>query len=321
MTDARKTGRQIVTVTLNAAIDKTYFVPALTPGKANRVARMIAQPGGKGINVARVAHLLGEDVTATGIVGGSAGDFIEKELTKQGIRHSFVRAEGESRVCLNVVTDAGESLELLEPGLATEPAHYDRLASMLERLAETSSVIVLSGSLPAGAPADAYRDLIARLKPSGVPVLLDTSGPALARGVSASPFMIKPNEEELAQLTGLFAAADPKSDLAGAVAALLGQGVRCVAVSLGERGALVGTADGLYRVEAVPVQAVNPVGCGDAFLAGAAVGLHRGLPTLELLRLAAACGASNALQPSAGTVDPAQVRAFAESARVYRITG
>ncbi|MBB6729817.1 1-phosphofructokinase family hexose kinase [Cohnella zeiphila] len=320
MTDARRTGKRITTVTLNAAIDKTYFVPALTPGKANRVARMIAQPGGKGINVASVAHLLGEEVTATGIVGGSTGDFIEKELAKQGICHRFVHAEGESRVCLNIVSDSGESVELLEPGLATEAEHYDRLMRMLEELADASSVIVLSGSLPAGAQTDIYRDIIERLKPFDVPVLLDTSGPALEYGAAASPYLIKPNEEEVAQLTGSSAWAGHMDGLADAIAALLSGGIRCVAVSLGDKGALVGMADGIYRVEAIPMQAVNPVGCGDAFLAGIAVGLHRGLPQADLFKLATACGASNALQPSAGRVDPAQVRAFAEIARVYRIT-
>ncbi|MBW5445580.1 hexose kinase [Cohnella sp. CFH 77786] len=316
------TGKHITTVTLNAAVDKTYFVPALTPGKANRVSRMIAQPGGKGINVARVAHLLGENVVATGIVGGSAGRFIETELTKHGLRHQFVQAEsGESRVCLNVIPDSGGPVELLEPGLETRPEDYGRLALTLERLAETSSVIVLSGSIPSGGPSEIYREILGRLKPFGVPVLLDTSGAALKHGLAASPppFLIKPNEEEIAQLTGASAISANEPELASAAAALVRQGIRYVAVSLGDRGSLVAGTDGTYRVESYPVKAVNTVGCGDAFLAGAAVGLHRGLPETEWFKLASACGASNALHLSAGWVDPAQVDAYAEAVRVERL--
>ncbi|GAB2696387.1 1-phosphofructokinase family hexose kinase [Paenibacillus thermoaerophilus] len=311
--------KHITTVTLNAAIDKTYFVPSLAAGQANRVRRMIAQPGGKGVNAARVAHLLGEPVVATGFVGGSAGQWIETALTEQGLRHQFVRAGGESRVCLNVVPDDGESVELLEPGLETRPEHYEELLHLLERLADTSSVIVLSGSVPSGGPPDIYRTIIERLKPYGMPVILDTSGAALLHGIAASPHMIKPNQEEMAHLTGSVRSALDEAALAEDVASLVRRGIPVAAVSLGSRGALAGLADAVYRIGAVPIEPVNVVGCGDAFIAGAAVGLHRGLPDEDLFKLAAACGASNALQLSAGVVDPAQVDAFSELVRVERI--
>lgn len=311
----------IVTVTPNAAIDKTYFLQTYTPGAVNRVRRVIAQPGGKGVNVARVAHLLGEPVIAAGVVGGHNGDYIEHALARQGIRHDFVRAAGESRICLNIIPDSGESAELLEPGIAVGQETIDRLLRKLERWAEHASVIVLSGSLPPDASADLYRRFIEALSPFQAPILLDTSGTALAHGASASPYMVKPNSEEMAALTGrgIPAADQDEERLIAAISELVRGGIGCVAVSRGALGALVGNEGTVYRVSAVPIKPVNTVGCGDAFVAGAAVGMQRGWPAPEAFRLAAACGASNALQPSAGWIDPKQVRDFADAVRLEPI--
>lgn len=328
--------KHIVTVTLNAAIDKTYFVAAITPGVANRVRRIIAQPGGKGINVARVAHLLGEPVIAAGVVGGSNGEYIEHALTRQGIRHAFVQAAGESRICLNVIPDTGRSVELLEPGIDIGQDTIDSLMRKLEQWAENASVIVLSGSLPAGVTTDLYRDIIEALAPYRVPVILDTSGTALERGMTASPYMMKPNQEEMSQLTGVGSipptdgdnpsrtgtispADEDEEPLISSIADLVRKGIGCVALSLGDRGSLIGIRDTVYRVSAVPIQPVNVVGCGDAFVAGAAVGMQRGWPATDIFKLAAACGASNALHSSAGMIDPKQVGEFADTIRVETI--
>lgn len=308
--------RHLTTVTLNAAIDKTYFMPAIAAGRSNRVARVIAQPGGKGLNVARVVRLLGEQVVAAGIVGGDNGAYIEQELTRQGIRHDFIRVDGESRICLNVIPETGEAFELLEPGPEICRQEIDALLSKLDRLAETSSVIVLSGSVPAGCPPQIYEEIVSRLAPWETPVILDTSGAPLAHGVRARPYMIKPNQEEMAALSGASSAVEDRQAMLASIFKLMEDGIRCVAATLGEHGALIGLDGEIYRMDAIPVQPVNTVGCGDAFVAGMAVGLHRGLPYEDCMKLAIACSASNALHDAAGVIDPVQA---ADIARLVRI--
>lgn len=313
----KSAGTHITTVTLNAAIDKTYFMPSLQLGHVNRVVKMSAHAGGKGINVARVAHLLGEEVLATGFVGGNAGQFIRDELTELGIRNQFVSVPGESRTCLNIIDEsAGSSTELLEAGITIDQAAEDRLLQLLEEVKPTTSVLVVSGSLPRGASADLYSRIIRIWGADGAPVLLDTSGAPLLHAVSeAPPAMIKPNEEEMGKLLGASGSGETYS-LKEAIAGLLRKGIRIAAVSLGAEGALVGQGDTLYTVGSVTVNAVNPVGSGDSFMAGAAVGLHRGYEIEQLLKLATACGASNCLHERTGWVDHEQVEQFMKQVQV-----
>ncbi|WP_248927638.1 1-phosphofructokinase [Paenibacillus hamazuiensis] len=304
----------ITTVTLNAAIDKTYFLPRFPLGKVTRVGQLSADAGGKGINAARVASLLGADVTATGFAGGFNGRYIESELEKQGIARDFVHLDDESRVCLNIIDEAeGTSTELLEPGPTISPQQMAAFKEKLAQLAARSRVVIFSGSLPAGVEKDAYAELISIAKRQGAITLLDTSGDALRLGIEAAPFMIKPNEDEAAQLTG--EPADPDR-LPQQLERFARQGIGCVIVSLGADGAVALWGGRAYRVRVPLVQAVNTVGCGDAFTAGLAVALTRGLPPEECLRLAAAAGAANALQRRTGYVDAADVTRLAGEVRV-----
>ncbi|UVI30759.1 1-phosphofructokinase family hexose kinase [Paenibacillus spongiae] len=315
--------RHITTVTLNAAIDKTYFVPDLVPGKANRASRTIAQAGGKGINAARVAHALGEPVIATGFAAGLNGQMIRSGLTQEGIPHSFVEAAGESRTCLNLLNEAtGESLEILEAGIQIGEDDCERLFTHVKELAATSSVIVMSGSIPSGGSPDIYRRLIEAVKEFRVPVILDTSGEALLSGIQAAPFMIKPNKEEAARLTSEAAKDDAEGDerLHETIRYLAqANQIPCIAVSLGEKGAVALYQGKLYSVSAAKVQAVNPVGSGDAFVAGFAVSLHRGYDIASSLMLASACGASNSLHSAAGIVLPDEVAALIEQIEVREL--
>ncbi|MEK8129425.1 PfkB family carbohydrate kinase [Paenibacillus filicis] len=173
-----------------------------------------------------------------------------------------------------------------------------RIIEQIQELADTSSVIIMSGSVPAGGGADLYRCMIEAIKPSGVPVTLDTSGEALMLGIQAGPFMIKPNKEEIAKLaadSGLVPEADSsiEEQLVATIRHLVqSKNILCVAVSLGEQGAMVGFGDKIYTVSAAKVEAVNPVGSGDSFVAGFAAALHRGYDIIRSLQLASACGAS-----------------------------
>lgn len=301
--------KRITTVTLNAAIDKTYYLSGFAAGKVSRVDKVIAMPGGKGLNVARVARLLGEDVLTTGFAGGYNGQFIQRELDRQQIPHRFVEIPGESRICLNIMDErTGESTELLEPGPAVGTDDFARMGDLLEELAEESAVMVFSGSIPGTGHQQQYRLLLERVHAKDVLTILDTSGEALLQGVQAKPFMIKPNASEAARLFAGCGNASAALSLEEEIPRLQQlSGIGCIAVSRGAQGALAGCRDGLYHISAARITPVNPVGSGDAFVAGMACGLARGWDIPQCLRLAAACGAANALQAAAGWVDPADV--------------
>lgn len=308
----------ITTVTLNAAIDKTYFVDDFQLGQVSRVGRMISYPGGKGVNVARVAHLLGGPVTATGFVGGSNGGYIERQLTHQGIHNDFVRVEGESRLCLNIIDSiAGRSTELLEPGPEIDAPQAEAMKRKIRDLAESSGIVTLSGSLPKGLPSSFYADLIGIVRSQGALAFLDASGDALLQGIQAKPFLIKPNEQEVEKLIGK--KLERESDLYGSIHQLMRGGIQCVVVSLGAEGSVAGYEGNLYRVRAPRIEAVNTVGCGDSFVAGMAVAMHRGDSFEQALMLAAAAGSANALMPEAGNVRMADVSRFLEQVSIETI--
>lgn len=292
---------RITTVTLNAAIDKTYYVSSLAPGGVTRVGRVLAAAGGKGVNVAKVLRQLGhEDVTATGFAGGHNGRFIASKLAEAGIHAAFTETKGESRICLNIIAeDDGASTELLEPGPQIGEAELETFKLLLRELSRDSALVAFSGSLPRGVSAGLYAELIAIAKSEGAQTLLDTSGEALALGVAALPSFVKPNEDEARALLGEASG----QALRDALAALMERGLRAAVVTLGAEGAVAAAEGSLYRVRIPRINPVNTVGSGDSFVAGYAYGRVRGWPAAECFRYAAAAGCANALSSVAGDVD------------------
>ncbi len=291
----------ITTVTLNAAIDKTYWIPGFTVGTVNRTARMNTTPGGKGLNAARVIQQLGHEVMASGVVGGWNGQHILSMLDALDLSHKFHSVRGESRICLNIIDDADQSIqstEILEQGLTIDAADLDQMGAIVEELAARSAIIAFSGSLPAGAPIDWYARLINSASKRGATVYLDTSGQALHKSLLAKPAFIKPNEDEIGVLLGIDQPTE--SDIQAGVLSLMEQGIRTVAVTLGGDGAIAGHEGQLYRVTAPRVQAVNTVGCGDAFVGGMAVAEARGLSIEERLAYATAVATASAMTEETG---------------------
>ncbi|ULL18105.1 1-phosphofructokinase [Paenibacillus sp. H1-7] len=313
----------ITTVTLNAAIDKTYYLPSFPLGRVSRVHRMYAEPGGKGINVARVISLLGYPVTATGFLGGHNGDWIRTTLDRQGIAHDFAAIEGESRLCLNMIDESnGVSTEVLEPGPVVSEQAMEKLAATVERLAARSQIVCFSGSLPGGVPVSYYAELIGIVKKAGAIAFLDTSGEALRSGVKGNPYFIKPNEDEIVQLLGAKFDADSsaaKQSLQEQLAKLHEQGIPAVSVSLGAQGSLCSFEGSVYRAVAPRIDAVNTVGCGDAYVAGMAIGTARELPALERIAYATAVGTANALTDKAGYVKSGDVQRLLGEVAVERL--
>ncbi|MBM7868443.1 1-phosphofructokinase [Heliobacterium gestii] len=302
----------ILTVTLNAAIDKTYRVERFQVGDVKRVKKVIATAGGKGLNVARVIHALGEPVLATGFAGGFAGRFIETKLDEQQVAHDFVRLDGESRTCINIIDEAtGVQTEVLEPGPSVSPADTERLLARFQAALERCTVVTLSGSLPQGIDRDIYTRLIALAKGAGKKVILDTSGEPLAKGMEAAPTLIKPNRDEVGQLLGH--RIRDAGEAARAVRELLALGPENAAISLGSEGVVLGWGPRLRDSKgsragsatvlwAKPpaIEPVNTVGCGDAMVAAFALVMSRGYAAEAMVRFAVAVSTASALTAETG---------------------
>jgi tagatose 6-phosphate kinase len=292
--------KMIATVTLNAAIDKTYYLDHFEYAKVSRIQRMHAVPGGKGINVARVIHQLGGDVISTGFIGGKNGEFIENELKKQGIPHDFIKVDGESRLCLNVINHSNHtSTELLEPGPTLNDESLEEMKNHIRDISRNSKIIVLSGSLPLGVSLSYYAELIQISKKEGARVFLDTSSDALLRGIHAKPFLIKPNQDEVKKISNT---EFDERTLNDKIMELMMQGISSVVVSLGSQGSIAGYSGRLFRIKAPLIEAVNTVGCGDSFIAGMAFACDRGDDIEVCFRLATAVGTANALTYEAGHI-------------------
>lgn len=287
----------ILTVTLNAALDVTYRVGGLRLHASNRVDAVAARAGGKGVNVARVLHALGHRVRATGLCGGATGEQIRAELHAAGVPEAMVAVGGESRRTVAVVdTDA---TVLLEPGPHVDAGEWLQFQRRYLELLADAQAVVLSGSLPPGLPPDAYAALATAAAADGVPVVLDTAGEALVRGLEGRPAVVKPNLDELAGV----AAADPVDPLDGALE-LQKRGAQAVVVSCGADGLVAVSGANAWR--AFPPHPVvgNPTGAGDAVVAALAAGLAAGQPWPELLVEAVALGAAAVRAPLAGEFEP-----------------
>ncbi|MEE1815124.1 1-phosphofructokinase family hexose kinase [Streptomyces sp. SP18ES09] len=289
----------ILTVTLNTALDLTYRVPALVPHASHRVTQVIERPGGKGLNVARVLAALGYETVATGFAGGATGATLRDLLAQTSVRDELVGTAGPTRRTVAVVdTASGDTTQLNEPGPSVTAAEWTAFRARFSELLGGAAAVALCGSLPPGIHVGAYAELIRLARTAGVPVLLDTSGEPLRRGIAARPDLVKPNAEELAQLTG---AREPHRATRDARR----RGAHAVISSLGPEGLLAATTEGLWR--AAPPAAVrgNPTGAGDSAVAGLLSGLVDGASWPDRLTRAVALSAATVLSPVAGEFDPA----------------
>lgn len=285
----------IVTVTFNPALDRTLYLPNFTLGEVNRITNERTDPGGKGINVAKVIKALEHPVVVTGFLGKKNASAFQEYFTQEDILNHFVETLGENRVNIKIVDKATDVVsELNFPGIIPTAADLKNLETTLRQLAATHKWFVLSGSLPPSVPDDIYAHFIEMLHQYNCKVILDTSGPALAAGIDARPYAVKPNLPELSQL--LSSSMESDKEILGAVKQLLNKGISQVAISLGEKGSLVADCNQILRVKAPAVPVNSTVGAGDAFVAGFSVGQARNLSLADSVRLAsAAAGAAVAL--------------------------
>ncbi len=311
----------IITVTLNAAIDKTLAVPNFALGRRHRAVEQTSMAGGKGVNVARALKALGQPVIATGVAGGPTGTRIIEQLTANAILNDFVRIREESRTSTAVVDPtSGEQTEINERGPTVSDAELDLFVDKLLYLAKGAAMCVFSGSLPRGIEPDLYARLVDELGRLGVTTMLDAEGEPMRLATRAEPSVVTPNEPEAEELVGHEFGDD--SDRAGALRSIAALGAREAIMTMSTGClALVGEPPDrhLRRATVGVLEPVSAVGSGDAFLAGLVAARYAGDLPEEQLRFAVACGAESTQHFGAGVVDPKEVARLLAEVRVERV--
>jgi 1-phosphofructokinase family hexose kinase len=302
----------------NPSIDKLFEVPRVTLGEIHRPETFVQLPGGKGIHVAQVAAALGEPTMVTGLLAGHTGRWIAETLAVQGIPGHFAWGQGESRSSLSVADrETGRLTEFYEDGSRILGEEWRAVREIVVSQLAHASWLALAGSIPPGAPADGYGELIADARAAGVPVAVDTRAEPLARVVDAGPDLIKINIHEAAELLGR--ALDSTEDARGAlyeIRARVGGDGHTVAITMGEKGALLVDAQGSAFAGRLRASGAYPVGSGDTFLAGLLVGRVRGGSWAEALRVALGAAAANAEVPGAAHFEPDRAHQLAAAAEV-----
>ena len=289
----------ILTVTLNAAIDKRYVVENYQVGEVNRVKECAYVAGGKGLNVSKTATIAGADVLATGFVGGHAGAYITEAVEKQGVATDFIQVKGESRSCINIYDTVNKTqTEFLEPGVVVSEEEQRAFYLKFDQLLAKCDVVAMSGSVPKGIGTDMYPKLVEMAKAAGKKIIVDTSGALLEEVVKAKPNMIKPNIDEIRLLTGKQII--DRDELIEAGIELQKSGIERVVISLGADGSLMFVEEGVYQAIVPKIDAVNTVGCGDCMTAGFAISFERGMSPEEALRFASATSAASAMREETG---------------------
>jgi 1-phosphofructokinase family hexose kinase len=300
----------IITVTLNAAIDKSLSVPNFRLGRRHRTVEQRTMAGGKGVNIARTLKTLGQPVIATGFAGGITGTHIVEQLTEEAILNDFVRIREESRTNTSVLDPTtGEQTEINERGPSVSEHEVELFRDKLLYLARGAAIVVFAGSLPRGLEPDFYAVLIRELERTGVTTVIDTEGEPLRQAVRAEPDVVSPNVIEAEELVGHEFASEEERSL----------GVREIA-ALGPHEAIMTLPDGCFaqvlvdgqpcmrRVSVEVRESIAKRGSGDAFLAGYIAARYEGRSPDQCLRFGVACGAESTARLGAGLIDPREAR-------------
>jgi 1-phosphofructokinase family hexose kinase len=311
---------KVITVTANTAIDRLILRGAYGPAASARTVF----PAGKGINVARIAAMLGCRVVAMGLVGKNEAGFFQG-VSNENLEVQLIAVDGETRINMTTCDPASGSIthERVQ-GFSATTNDVRKLVESVTRSMQPDDCVVISGSLPLGAPHETYPTIVARCRARGILTILDSSKDEFRLGIGAGPFMVKPNLDELQELLGR--PLDPADETALATAAgeLLEMGPNLVVLSRGERGIIV-VGRGLDRPLAGcvnldrPPAATGAVGSGDALVGAFAAGLVARQPLEDIVRLGIACGAANAMSLGPGTCNPADVQRLLPLVSLHRL--
>jgi len=294
---------RLATVTLNGTLDRVIQVPDLVLGTIRNSAHLLTLPGGKGLNAARAALSLGCEVMTTGLVAGSCGQWICALLESEGMPHRFIHLpSGESRVSTIIVDpNNGQSTVINDLGPSVPVEMWPQIRRQLIHAIEGYPWAILAGASLPGLPFSVWGDLCSDLQTQGQRACVDTRDEWLANALPARPFLVKCNQHEAASLTGH--TVDTPAQARDAVCRWIDMGTTFAIVTLGRLGAVAAQRGQVWQIAAPVVDALYPVGSGDAMLSGVVVCLDRGMPFPEAVRYGVALGAANTLSPGSGRCD------------------
>ena len=306
----------ILTVTLNAAVDRTLVVPSLSLGHRHRAPESVTLAGGKGINVARGLRTLGVPVLASGFAGGRNGDAIRDGLSEAAIPFDLVEIEGYSRTSTAIIDPmAGTQTEINEYGPEVSPAEVREFSRRLEHLMEYATAVVFAGSLPPNLDESFFVGLVQRSRERGLYTVVDSTPSVLRAVLKANPSLVSPNQHEAESVVGFdfIEGGDFLRGLSRLVE--LGASGACITSPSGH--SYLTTEDGIISARAPKVEALSTIGSGDAYLAGLLAGLlHRSLAPVDAVRLAAGCAGANAETLGAGLFEARRAEELAESVQI-----
>jgi len=311
-----------LTVTLNPCIDHTMFVEGLHPHDSNKIVHSETDAGGKGVNLSRMVVELGGKTLATGFLGGEAGDYVCSVLTRKGVAHDFVEVHPETRTNISVESGDGPPTVFSAKGPQITGFDWENLIAKISTHAKNSDWVVLGGSLPPGVPVESYKILGELVKSCGAKLLIDADGEAMRHGLEAGPDMVKPNKDEAERLLG-----KPINNLKDAIESVKKLRQRLIekgspdpvaVISLGSRGAVVATSQGVTYGVPPKIEVKSTIGSGDSFLAGYLIALSQTKDHNAALRLATAAGAATALSDGTRIGSKQDTDRFAQQVAVRR---
>lgn len=307
----------ILTITMNPSIDISYPLDDFKLDTVNRVKNVRKTAGGKGLNVTRILKQLDAEVVASGLIGGFLGEEIKKDLTSNHIAHDFLPISGETRNCIAVL-HKGQQTEILESGPVISKEEAQAFLKHFEQLAARADILSFSGSLPEGLPVDFYSQMLQICQEK--PVVLDCSGEALTEVLKGEvkPRLIKPNTEELAELLGRRISTDIE-ELKAALTDPIFTGIEWIVVSMGGDGAFAKHHNKFYLVTIPKIAVVNPVGSGDATVAGLTAAIEKGSSDEDVLKQGNALGMLNAQEATTGHVELANYQTLFDQILVTEI--
>ncbi|HEX4482217.1 MAG TPA: 1-phosphofructokinase family hexose kinase [Solirubrobacteraceae bacterium] len=300
----------IITVTLNAAIDKSLSVPNFRLGRRHRTVEQRTMAGGKGVNIARTLKALGQPVIATGFAGGATGTHIVEQLTEESILNDFVRIREESRTNTSVLDPTtGAQTEINERGPSVSASEIELFRDKLLYLARGAAIVVFAGSLPPGVEPELYAELIRELSRMEVTTVIDTDGEPLHHAVRAEPDVVSPNVLEAEELVGHeFSGEEERAQVVREIAAM---GPREAIMTLPDGCFAQVLVDGQMHTKRARIERREPIarrGAGDSFLAGYVAARYEGRSVDQCLRLGVACGAESTGRLEAGPIDSREAR-------------
>lgn len=307
----------ILTITLNASIDRTVIVEDFQTGKINRINNPVETAGGKGLNVTRALKAYGLESVATGFIGGNSGRKLEELLKSDNINSDFYQIKNETRSCLAIIDKNNNNItEINENGPVINNDEIQGLYKKIDKLSKKHKIAVISGSVPKSVSEDIYFDIIEICKKNNVLTLLDASGIHLKNGVGAYPYLVKPNQYEAEELLGF--KIDCVDSYLKAIH-FLTHYCKIAAITLEDNGCIIGTKSEIYHIKPPTVKVINTVGSGDSFLAGMIYAITKDLQLKDIGSFGIATGTANTLTNIAGLCHKYDIDKIIDKVEVERL--